>query len=1254
MIKRILIILFCLFGLAAGLAGFFLFSEKGLQTSVALVSRLTAGRVHIGLSQGKILGDWRLEKITIHSDQVDIAIDDMSCSWQPKLLLQRVLQAAELSFSGIDIILKNQGDGGSAEAFIPPGITLPFSFLIGTMVVDQLEVKRLGGESLFVLDSFSTRLSATTNRLEFSDVDFKSPYLSGTATARLTMSGDWPIEAAAGWQAKIAGCSDLRGTARVSQMLTDLLIDLQLNSPVMLDLEVGVSDLFGDISYRADMKGSGLVLGDICAFLPEAVVDLHLQAGGGLDGSEGAARSTMLFPGALPLSAEIDFGVDGQALTIKNGTLGYGENKAAVSGELEFAPQLSWDSVITAESFDLSDLLPVPATSIDTRIYLSGKRVDEGIVYTANVGTIEVSVNEYDLLLDGGLAINGDLQGLEVTSCRFDCGEGTIDLVGSLSWADGFQWEGDVRLESFDPSEIDSLPQGSISGSFFSRGHISDSDLMIETQIDSLSGELSGYELSGGGNLLYQDQVLTVAGLNITNGQNRLYALGTVDDNFDLEFTVNGAELERIYPLLGGNLEIIGSLSGPRSEPRARLVIESSGLVYQNYSVGNVAAEIDAALVDRAVKSNLQLETLQLGDFTADVVDLSIDGTLENHRLSGAVELDRGRLQTDINGEFKNNFWQAQILALAFNDHQFGTWKQNGSAKVRVAAESASLERTCFSAAENRICAAGTWQQEGSWSLSIDDLAFSMDSLNNWGLLDQKITGTLAASLQLSGSQTAIVSGSGKAAIDKLQLAVGPNEFYEDLTWFDTALAFTVEHSDLSANLSTRFVDDSSLKGSVIFTGAGNFTSWNKMLPIQGNIDVDIRDISFLSTLTSDFLLPAGSLSGSLNLAGSVADPSVAGTVDLQEGELRVPMLGINLSNVAGTIEAGSKKLLLELDSMSGDGTLHSSGEFDFGREPWRGALTFSGRGTKLLDRRAITVVADPQLALDLGAEGGSLSGKITVSQALIEVEKIDRSSSESSDVVFVDNSSESTPWPFHYDIEVTLGDDVQVTGNGLNGKLGGHLSVASSSGGITVGRGYLDVVDGSFAIYGSPLQIARGRLSFGGGPVDNPSLDIKASKFIEETRFGYSGVEVGVNVTGSAANFEMDLYSVPKMENADILAYIILDKPISTEGDAGTRGLINSAAQAIGMGKGSDLLTDVSAMLPVDDIRVEGGIESQETSVVVGKKLSKELSVSYDYNLFKNAGSFRVRYDFGKGFSVESRNSMESNGVELLYSLER
>lgn len=1247
--------------MAAGMGGFLLYSQSGLKFTSAFVSKLSGGQIHIGASSGKILGDWRLEMLTIHHDNFDIDIDELSCSWQPKKLFEKVLQAADVSLAGVEITLKNSTSGNvenSVESFFLPDLTLPVAFLVGNFRVDRLSIKRLGGDDLLGVDSFSAGLSGAANRLEVNDVHFTvsaaDGELNGGAEGHLTMSQSWPLELVSDWQLDTSGCAEIDGSARVSGTLNNPRVEIDIFTPAAVQATLGISDLFADVTYEADIRGDSVVLESLCSGLPDTVVDLTLQVDGDFGGLSGSLSAEARVPGSELLSAAIAFHADDQMLRIEDGELGYGGNRAMISGDLSFDDEFNWNAVVSAEFFDLSPLLPLPATYIDARADLSGGFPDGAPIYQADIGDIKISIAEYGLLLEGGLAVNGTMQGLEITSCRFNCGEGTVDLIGSLTWADGLQWEADVRLDSFDPSEIGALPAGNISGNLSSSGIYKDSELLVETNIDSLGGELSGYELSGGGALLYRDQVLTISNLDIKNGQNLISAAGTVDDRFALDFKIDAAEIERIFPPARGDIEITGSLQGPRSDATAHIEVAGSQLSYRNYRVENIAASIDSRLADQALRGDVRLDGVTVADFGADSVELSVDGRLDEHRFSTIVEHDRGRVSADGSGGFKESGWLSRVSGIVVDDQQFGRWQQDGSVNLEVSAAHGAAEGLCLGSGENLICTGAAWQESGAWSLAVDELIFSMESLNRWGLIDIPVRGIAKASMKASGTGAIIESAAGSASADELRLVVGPNEYYEDFVWSGTSIEIGIEDTNLDGRFSTSFIDGSRLSGTLDVSGAGNYDNWSKELPLKGELDADIMDLGFLATLTSEFLLPAGRLSGKLLIGGSVGAPGVSGTISLAEGELRIPMLGTHLKDITGNIEAGFDSFSLELDSRSGDGTLHSIGEFDFGGDQWSGHLSFSGQNCRLLDRRAITLIADPDLDLALGGSGGRLSGKVFARQGLIEVEKIDRSATESSDVVFVDDREQAPPWPFHYSIEVVLGDEVEVTGLGLNGKLGGQLMVASNPDGTTAGRGFLDIVDGSFAVYGSPLQINRGRLTFDGGPVDNPRLDIKASKMIEETRFGYDGVEAGVNITGSADDFEMDLYSIPSMEDSDILAYIILDKPISGEGGSGSEGVLSSAVQAIGLGKGADLISDVSSMLPVDDIRVEGSIDSQETAVVVGKNLSKDLSVSYDYNLFKNAGSFRVRYDFGKGFSVESRNSIESNAVELLYSLER
>ena len=1208
----------------------------------------------VGSAEGFIAGDWHLENVTIHGEGAEVSVQRISCSWQPQALRQRVFHAAQLSFTNVEVTLKPGSGGAPTEPRALPQVSLPLAIFIGRVEIDQLKVNTLGGAEIYALDSVSARVSSTTDSARLEDVTFASPNLNGSMQASVSMIEDWPVEIEADWQLKRAGCSAIKGKLQVGRTLTNPLIGMQVSDPTHLDIRVEVADLPGEFSYQAEVKGSPVQLDQICNDLPEAVVDFGVTLQGSADKTRGTAAAKVLLPDTAPISSQFDFELEDQVLALENGSLHHGENGAAVEGQLVLSPKPSWDGIIVLDSFNVSELLPVPQTFVDGRITFVGNYDGEGITYSADIADIEISVEELDLTLGGYLSLAGDQQGLEIHRGRFDSGEGAIEVAGVLNWTDGVRWAVDVHLDSFDPSLVGSLPEGLVSGSFTSSGRISEEELVVETEIESLSGELSGYELDGGGNLVYRDQVLTITNLNITNGNNRLYATGTVAERFDLNFVFYGAELERILPQLGGELDIIGVINGPRNDPQAQLTIRGSELQYQDYFAARLDAEIDLLPAEMRGKSTLQIEEFQAGEFLAELVEVNAVGSKESHQVNGALEWSRGSLQAEVSGSLAEDGWLGTVDGVVIKDHQYGTWQQHKLTELRVSREEAAVGRTCLISDENRICAEGSWQEPGAWSLSVDELKFALNTLQGWGIIDKEVSGTVSGSAFLQGDRGGIVSGSGSLQVPEFEMELGPNRYIEEFRWFDTEVEFYVDAGNVTTSFSSRFVDESQLDGVIILPPVTDLTVPLADLPLRGKINLDLRDLTPLKVLTAEFLLPEGDLSGSFELDGQVGNPSISGDVRLNNGYLRVPMLGVYLNDVNGTIEAGQGRLLLELDTTSGNGTLHASGDFDFGVEPWRGGITFTGKDTELLNRRMITANADPDLVFTLGPDSGSLKGRVKVTQALIEVEKIDRSSSVSSDVVFVDELSESSPWPFNYNIEVALGNDVRVTGLGLDGRLEGLLTVASGTGNITVGRGRLDIVDGTFIVYGSPLTITRGRLTFTGGPVDDPSLDILASKIIEDSQFGFSRVETGVKVTGSASEFEVELYSVPRMSDADILAYILLDRPFTSDGESASAGLINEAAQAMGLTRGSELLTEVGSMLPVDDIRLEGRVDTQETSVVVGKNLSSNLSVSWDYNLFQNAGSFRVRYDFGRGFSVESRNSLDSNAVELLYSLER
>ena len=56
---------------------------------------------------------------------------------------------------------------------------------------------------------------------------------------------------------------------------------------------------------------------------------------------------------------------------------------------------------------------------------------------------------------------------------------------------------------------------------------------------------------------------------------------------------------------------------------------------------------------------------------------------------------------------------------------------------------------------------------------------------------------------------------------------------------------------------------------------------------------------------------------------------------------------------------------------------------------------------------------------------------------------------------------------------------------------------------------------------------------------------------------------------------------------------------------------------------------------------------------LTIGKYLSPKLFISYGVGLFQRGYSFKLQYDVGRGFKLQTETGVESGG-DILYSIER
>jgi translocation-and-assembly-module (TAM) inner membrane subunit TamB-like protein len=170
-----------------------------------------------------------------------------------------------------------------------------------------------------------------------------------------------------------------------------------------------------------------------------------------------------------------------------------------------------------------------------------------------------------------------------------------------------------------------------------------------------------------------------------------------------------------------------------------------------------------------------------------------------------------------------------------------------------------------------------------------------------------------------------------------------------------------------------------------------------------------------------------------------------------------------------------------------------------------------------------------------------------------------------------------------------------------INLTVGGDLDVKKEAGGPVTVAGVVTMVRGTYTFQGRQFEIARGgTLRFAGEP-DNPILDITATREIPDT-----GVEAKVRITGSVSTPELHLSSTPPLDESDVLALIVFNRPIN---ELGTGERTSLAATAGGIATGfiaTPLGESIGKALDLDlfEITTTAEGDSLGAGVTVGEQI--------------------------------------------------
>jgi translocation and assembly module TamB len=416
----------------------------------------------------------------------------------------------------------------------------------------------------------------------------------------------------------------------------------------------------------------------------------------------------------------------------------------------------------------------------------------------------------------------------------------------------------------------------------------------------------------------------------------------------------------------------------------------------------------------------------------------------------------------------------------------------------------------------------------------------------------------------------------------------------------------------------------------------------------NGKLQARFDNLAPLETLLTYANDVKGDFRADLTAGGSFTKPYVLGDISLRNGTANLPRLGLDLTNIElqiNSTQAGDINLVSQLQS--GDGRLSLVGDLhQFGTPDWNLQGFINGADFKVISLPQLKATLSPDLKLTANREAMHISGEAVIPWARANIKRLPESAVQvSNDAVIVNENfstdGEAPPIEFFTNLKLSLGDDVQFKGFGLNSKLSGKLSLLKESGRQFFTSGYVSVADGSYKAYGQTLTIDRGRLVFQ-GPYENPGLDIRASRVIKDDDETKVGLEIGGTLQRPIAH----VFSVPTRSESQAMMMLLTGKPANdvTRADA---SVLLGAMSGLGVDSDGSIASQITQLFRLDELEVKSDEGIDQSQLFIGKYLTPKLLVRYVVGIFDRAFSLGMEYQL-------EAESGETQSVDVVYKIER
>lgn len=374
--------------------------------------------------------------------------------------------------------------------------------------------------------------------------------------------------------------------------------------------------------------------------------------------------------------------------------------------------------------------------------------------------------------------------------------------------------------------------------------------------------------------------------------------------------------------------------------------------------------------------------------------------------------------------------------------------------------------------------------------------------------------------------------------------------------------------------------------------GAGSWTTRVLAAPLTGGIRYNGPSAVLFSLAGFADQTVSGPVAIAADFSGQVRSPQITGLIRGSNLVYENETWGTRLSQmkIEGAFDSDSLDIT-EMEAVAGNGRVTANGSIGLSADQgFPIDITARFRNARLARSSALGATATGQLRITNGLDGGLIEGRIIIPEARYQI--IRQGAAEVPELTGVYRKSELTadgkrptraPRGSMWKLNVSMVADNRlfVSGMGLESEWSARMQVTGTSAAPIV-TGEARVVRGTYNFASRRFELTRGIVSFEGGPLMDPTINIAASTTAE-------GVTAIINIGGTGQKPNISFTSTPTLPQDEVLSRLLFGNSVTNLSATEAIQLAAALNGLRGSGGGLNPLGSLRSAAGIDRLRILG-----------------------------------------------------------------